>query len=138
MAILKGVVDFNFKEFRELAQQFPEFGGRLLSFVGARSRTQLKEKYFSGQEITLRKFPVDSLGRYTITSDVNKTRESVKIYSYPVNLFEKGRMLRNGRKEPAKRIIGTKLKQDVASRAATWSNEFEQEVIQKEIKKAGF
>jgi len=138
MAILKGAVDFNFKEFRELAQQFPEFGGRLLSFVGSRARTTLKAKFLSGQEINLRKWPVDSLGRYTTTSDVNKRRNQVKIYSYPVNLFEKGRMLRSGRKEPAKRIIGTKLKQDVASRAAIWSSQFEQEIMMPEIKKAGF
>lgn len=138
MAILKGSVEFNFKEFRELAQQFPSFGGRLLAFVGSRGRTILKEKHLSGQEIDLRKFPKDSMGRYTITSDVNRRRTAVKIYSYPVNLFEKGRILRNGRKEPAKRIIGTKLKQDVASRIASWTTEFENEIMQPEIKKAGF
>lgn len=138
MAILRGSATFNTKQLNDLARQFPEFGGQLLAFMGKKGRTSLKENYLSGQELNLRKFPKDTMGRYTITSDVNKRRTSVKIYSFPVNLFEKGRMLRSGRKEPAKRIIGTKLKQDVASRMSTYTTEFENRILNPEIRKAGF
>jgi hypothetical protein len=138
MAVLRGEISFNLKPLADMARQFPSFGGRLLAFFGSKARTLLKEEYLSGQEINLNKFPRDAMGRYTITSDVNRARTSVKIYSYPVNLFEKGRRLRNGRKEPPKRIIGTKLKQAVASRSSTYVSDFENRILNPEIKKAGF
>ena len=74
MAILKAEAEFNFQPIFKLAQILPELNGRLLSLIGARSRKLLKMNYLSGQEINLNKFPVDKLGRYTITSDVNKRR----------------------------------------------------------------
>lgn len=138
MAILKGHLLFNIKELNDLAAQFPDFGGRLLAYFGKRGREILKEEYLSGQELNLRVFPNDSIGRRTITSDTNKQRTKTDIYSYPVNLFEKGRRLRDGRKEPGKKIITVKLKQDIASRAASYVSDFERRVIEPEIKKAGF
>ena len=138
MAFLKAGIEFNIKEFADMAAQFPSFGGQLLAFFGYKGRTLLKEEFLSGQELTLDVFPRNTRGAYTITSDVNRKRTAVKIYSPPVNLFESGRGLRSGRREPAKRIIRTKLKQAVASRTASYVIEFENRIMNPEIRKAGF
>lgn len=137
MAILKAEVQFNFEPIQRLIKIFPDLNGRFLSLVGKRGRTLLKQSYLSGQELTLRSFPKDRKGKFTITSDVNKKRDQVKIYSYPVNLFEKGRLLRSGRKEPGKFIITKKLKQDVMSRMGSYIGQFENKILNPEIKKAG-
>ena len=137
MAILKADIQFNFEPIQKLIKIFPDLNGRFLSLVGKRGRTILKQRYLSGQELTLRAFPRDKKGKFTITSDVNKKRTQVKIYSYPVNLFERGRLLRSGRKEAGKFIITRKLKQDVMSRMGSYISEFENKIINPEIKKVG-
>ena len=137
MAILKAEVTFDLTPIKTLIKIFPDLGGRYLALVGKRSRTLLKEEYLSGQELMLRAFPVGKSGKRTITSDVNKKRTQVKIYSFPVNLFEKGRTLRSGRKEPGKYIITRKLKQAVSGRMGSYITEFETRILEPEIKKAG-
>ena len=137
MAVLKADVNFNTKPIQQLIQVFPSFNGRLLSLIGKRARLMLKMQYLSGQELNLKAFPLDKAGRQTITSDVNKKRTFVKIYSYPVNLFERGRRLRSGAKEPGKFIITKKLKQSVLSKTGTYINEFENRILEPDIKKIG-
>lgn len=134
MAVLTADVAFDLMPLFRIQKAFPEFNGRLLSLVGKRSRILLKEDYLSGQEIELRKFPTDKRGRYTVSSDVNRRRTQVKIYSYPVNLFERGRILRSGQKEPGKYIVTRKLKQAVMSRLASYVLESEREIIKPVIK----
>lgn len=137
MAVLKPEVEFKFEGIQRLIATFPDLSGRLLALIGKRSRTLLRDRYLSGQELTLRKFPVDRRGRRTITSDVNRARTQVKIYSYPVNLFERGRKLRDGRKESGKYIITRKLKGDVNGRVQGYVREWENRILEQEIKKAG-
>ena len=134
MAVLKADVEFDTGFVKELSRQIPEINVRFLSFVGARARTILKEQYLSGQELNLSAYPKDSIGRYTVTSDVNKKQTETKVYSYPVNLFEKGRTLRDGSREPGKFIITGKLKQAVMMGMATYTKEFETR-IQKDLDK---
>jgi len=137
MAILKVETDFNFKPLKRLLVLFPDLSGRLLALIGKRSRTLLREKYLSGQELTLKAGDRDKSGKYMISSDVNKSRTQTKIYAYPVNLFERGRLLRSGRKEAGKFIITKKLKQDVMMRVGGYAREFEKKILQGELKKAG-
>jgi hypothetical protein len=135
MAILKAEGEFEFKEVAELAEMLPDFNGRYLAFLGSRARKLLKMNYLSGQELQLRKFPVDTIGRNTITSDVNKKQTETKVYSYPVNLFEKGRMLRDGTRQEGKFIITRKLKQDVMMNVTSYTNEFETRFLQGDLNK---
>jgi len=137
MAILKAEAEFSFKEIKQLITIFPDLNGRFLALAGKRARTVLKEEYLSGQEITLRRSPKYKNGKFTITSDVNKKRTFTKIYSPSVNLFEKGRLLRSGAKEAGKFIITKKLKQNIMSRMDGYTKEFENRILQDEIKKAG-
>jgi len=136
MGILKFEIEYNNATVISLLKKIPELSGRYLSLIGKRARTILKENYLSGQELNLRAFPEDKIGRKTITSDVNKKRDTTRIYSYPVNLFEKGRRLRSGRKEPGKYIITKKLKQEVISGLSSYQREFET-AIQNELKALG-
>lgn len=137
MAVLRPEVSFKFDGIRQLVVAFPSLSGRLLALIGKRARTTLKDKYLSGQEINLRAFPLDRNGRRTIVSDVNKQRTAVKVYSYPANLFERGRTLRNGSKEAGKYIITKKLKQSVMSGMSSYVREFESRILEPELKKKG-
>jgi hypothetical protein len=137
MAILRAEVTFNLEPIQRLVKVFPELNGRFLALIGKRGRTRLKEAYLSGQELNLQKFPTDRKGKNTITSDVNRKRTQVKIYSYPVNLFETGRRLRSGVREPGKFIVTQKLKQDILSRLGTYASEFESKILTPEIKRTG-
>ena len=137
MAILRATVDFNFSPIQKLIRVFPSINGKLLAFIGKRARVMLKEKFLSGQELNLHVFPRDKAGRPTITSDVNKKRTFTKIYSFPVNLFERGRRLRSGEKEPGKFIITRKLKQAVMAKTGSYISEFETRIFQNEIDKVG-
>lgn len=137
MAIIKAEASFNTHPIQKLIAIFPDLAGGFLALVGSRARRLLKQEYLSGQELNLEAHPKDAKGRYTITSDVNKKRTQVKIYSYPVNLFETGRRLRDGTKEAGKFIITRKLKNAVSSRMANYVSDFENKILNPKIKGAG-
>ena len=129
-------VEFDDTKFSGLSIMIPAMSGRFLNVVGAKAKALLKANFYAGQEINLDK-DKDSLGRRIITYNVNKKRTFVKLWSYPANLFEKGRKLRSGRTEPGKGIIQVKLKAAVASRIASYADEFERDQLTKEINKRG-
>ena len=140
MAILKAEVEFSTDFIQEIAKTIPEINGGFLSFVGSRARTLLKERLLSGQELDAfgdgasKGKTKDKIGRYLVSSDVNKKQTETKIYSYMVNLFENGRTLRDGSREAGQDIIGVKLKQMVTMNMASYVNEYEPR-IQKELDK---
>jgi len=136
MAVLSFDASFNAKRLVELAKRFPELGGKFLSWVGTQAREHLKHRYLSGQELTLNVYPLDSRGRHTIVDNVTKNT-TLTIYSYPLNLFEKGRKLRNGRREKGKKIITVKLKRDVLSNMNNYINVFENGILKGELDKRG-
>lgn len=125
-------VQFNVKELQDLVRAFPSLGADFLESVGQKSKTYLKEQLLSGQELNLRAYPTDKAGRPTISVVKDprrgKVKRSVKIFSYPVNLFEKGRGLPGGGREPGRYIITRKLKQAVSQRLGSYIAEFEQNV----------
>lgn len=125
-------VDFNISSFTKMAGMIPSLNGVFLGVIGRDARTTLKEKYLSGQEITLRAFPKDRAGRHTIVSQMDKGKTMVRIYSYPVNFFETGRKLRDGRLESGKYIITKKLKSDVFGKMSMYQAKFER-IMQNEI-----
>ena len=137
MAVLRPTVVFNFEPLQQLARQFPEFNGRFLALIGSRARRILKEDYLSGQELTYKSFGRSKSGQHLITTDVNKRRTFTKIYSFPLNLFERGRTLRSGRREAGKFILTRKLKQDILSRTGSYVSEFERRILQPELKGMG-
>lgn len=137
MAFLRTEVKYRFFQLSDLAEQFPDLNLQLLRIVGKRLRTVLRKKYLSGQELDLRAFPVDKRGRHTITSAVSTRKGTVKLASYPMNFFERGRTLRDGRRESGKYVITRKLKQDASERMGGYVREFEDKILSKAIKDAG-
>lgn len=135
MAGLKIEINANLSDFRKLITAMPSLRAEFLSKIGKRGRLTLKGSLLSGQELNITK-DIDSKGRHTISNKVGKLANSVAIKSYPVNLFERGRMLRNGRKESGRRIITSKLKTLVDSNLQTWSNQVERETLDPEFDKA--
>ena len=136
MALLKMEFKNNdFQAVNEMRKLFPELRASTMGYVGAKSRSLLKKQFLSGQEIDLKAYPRDSKGRRTTNYSIGKKAKYVRISSYPLNLFEKGRMLRSGRKEPGKKIITGKLKKAVMSQLQGWVNEFDQNVWEKELNK---
>lgn len=137
MAGFKFSSDWERGIFDNLIKRWPDLAGELLGYIGAAGRSTLKKKYLSGQMIELRAYPRDKLGRYTITSDVNRLKTAVKIYSYPVNLFEKGRGLRSGGREPGMYIITRRLLGDMKVMVPRMAAEFENGVLRRTLKKEG-
>jgi len=135
MALLKAEFDFDLAGLNKLATQFPDLSGGLLALVGSRARDTLYNKYLSGQDITLNKYPKNTKGQYTVISDVNKKRDAVKIYSPTMQLFDQPHKLRNGQMSVGKYTITRKLKQDVMAGVAGYAKEFETRFLQKALDK---
>lgn len=127
-------VEYKISELVRLKKMIPGVSGTYLGIIGKDARQILKKKYLSGQEINLKVYPLDKRNYHTVTSQVDKSNTFVRIYSYPVNLFEKGRKLRSGKKESGKFIITKKLKSDVSSKMSAYQVKFER-ILQNEIDK---
>lgn len=137
MAILKAEVQFNFKGIQELARIYPDLNYGFLALVGKRSRTLLKmEAIANGINLTEGRANTRS-GKppNKIMSDVQKSGK-VKVYAFPLMLFEGGRTLRDGSRQKAVKVY-PKLKQSVMSRMGTYIRQFENEILEPGIKKAG-
>lgn len=135
MAILKVDAQLNFKQIQDLAKLYPEINGRFLSLVGSRSRTLLKLIALS-KGVRLSDNKRGAKGQFIVTSDVNKKRNQVKIYSFPLMLFENGRLLRDGSTEAGRKMF-PELKMQVMSKMGVYISEFENKMINPELRKIG-
>ena len=125
MAGITTEITYNLEGIKKLQKQLPSVNAMYLRIIGKDASTMLKKNYLSGQELDLRTYPRDSQGRNTVAYELNKKMTAVRIYSYPVNLFETGRKLRNGRHEAGKYIITKKLKDDVDSKMTAYVAKYE-------------
>ena len=124
-----------FLAFRELANQFPELRARLMGHVGKSGKDRLYRNFLKGQAIDLRAYPEDSKGRPTVKYSVGKNANAVSISSYPMNLFERGRMLRSGRKEQGKKVIKGSFKQMMNSQLQGILQDFDRTILQQQLNK---
>jgi hypothetical protein len=132
------IFEYNDRQFdfmRKLVEIFPQVRAQMLGYVGKEGKTNLKTKLLSGQSLNLRKYPEDKRGRRTVGYSINRRADMVSISSYPVNLFERGRRLRGGKKEPARNIIRGRLKGIMQSDLQRILNEFDNKFLDKEMKK---
>ena len=60
-----------------------------------------------------------------VTYSIGKGLKWVSISSFPLNLFEGGRMLRSGVREPARNIIRGRLKSNITGRLSSVINSAE-------------
>jgi len=132
------IFEYNDRQFdfmRKLVEIFPQVRAQMLGYVGKEGKTNLKTKLLSGQSLNLRKYPEDKRGRRTVGYSINRRADMVSVSSYPVNLFERGRRLRGGKKEPARNIIRGRLKGIMQSDLQRILNEFDNKFLDKEMKK---
>lgn len=121
--------------FMQMRNFFPEVSAQLLGYIGSKAKPMLKSHFLSGQEITLRAYPKDVLGHPTISYSIARGAKHVKISSYVLNLFEKGRVLRSGRKERGRYIMTRKFKQYMNANLPAITNEFDNKILQKKVEK---
>ena len=126
------------KSMNTLASLFPEIRSRFLGYIGTSGRNILKLQYLSGQELNIEN-DTDEKGRPLVNYSFfgRGDKMGVKISSYPVNLFERGRKLRSGKKEPGKKIITVKLKQNMSSQLSSIANRASRSIIENEMKRLG-
>ena len=125
--------DEDFSFLADLRKFFPKMMVGTLGWVGARGRSLLRRRLLSGQELNLSQYPKDKGGRGTTSYTFGGRGTFVKISSYPVNLFERGRKLRSGKKEAGRRIITQKLKSMLNSQMQTMVNQYDRTILQKEV-----
>jgi len=135
MAFLKMEVDDKgFKELAKLRNLFPELRASTLGYVGHEGKLRLKKLMISSG-LNFKTLNNDSAGRPLVSYSIGRNAAFVKISSYPLNLFENGRMLRSGRKEPGRKIISRKLKSLMESDMQGILNKFDKTILQKDLDK---
>ena len=123
---------------RRLVEMFPQIRAQLMGHVGEEGKLILRQRLLKGQALNLSgddRSPDDKRGRRTVGYSINRRADQVSISSYPVNLFERGRELRGGKKEPARNIIRGRLKGIMQSDLQRILNEFDSKFLDKEMKK---
>ena len=121
---------------KELKDKFPNFQAVAMGFVGRAGKNMLKKSFLSGQDLNLKNDSMkDKKGRRTVSYTIGKRAASVRISSYPVNLFEHGRKLRDGTKQSGKKIITGKLKGAMSSGLQSILNDYDSQYLQKELSK---
>jgi hypothetical protein len=112
ITLLEGEISGHIPNYSALAEAFPEMTTKILARVGFLSGLRLYEETVSGGKITYRDtrtgdkgWPLSKSGRGLVKYHVNKRNKSVSITSFPLNLFEKGRRLRDGTREAGRHIM---------------------------------
>lgn len=73
--------------FNELSKRWPSLRYGVLANIGYEGRRALYESFLQGQVISLYKYPRDKAGRRTVMYSIAKNLKSVRITSYPLNLY---------------------------------------------------
>jgi hypothetical protein len=135
MANVKYGVGFNpriFDSIYNIRYLYWEVLTRSLNYVGARGKELLFNNFLRGQELRYSSgsaYDKDSKGRRKVSYSVGKSKGHVRISSYPVNLFEHGRMLRSGQREAGKNIILGKFNALMSNRLQGILNYFDSNVV---------
>jgi len=118
--VLETELSSDLKPLNTLIKAFPDVRFHFTRSVAKSSRTVLRSIVSGiGSPINLQAYPKDSRGSYTIRSRVGKKGDLTTITSYPLNLFEFGRGLRDGNRESGKHIVTGLFKSKLDSRLQT-------------------
>jgi hypothetical protein len=127
--------DQGMEKFRKFVKSFPELTLRFLSDIGKKGRSAMERDVYGPNTVDLKAYPRDKRGRFTITSKVNRRHTGVDIRSYPANLFEKGRRLRDGSRAPGQFLITGGLKGIMAAKMQLMADESSRSILGKEMNK---
>ena len=129
-------------EIMKLAVIFPELGKATLGRLGYMGTGYLRKELLSGQALNVKdmnsEIPTDKAGHKMVRFAVNKRGSHVKIFAYPVNLFEKGRGLPGGGREPGRYILTKKLKAIMETRIDSDITVITRKTYESRLKKMGF
>lgn len=129
---IKYGVEFNpglFDSVQQIGRILPEVRARALGWVGAKGADLLYNNFLQGQAIRL-KSRKDVKGRRTVSYSIGKRAQWVSISSYPMNLFERGRLLRSGRREAGKHVITGRFRTMMESSLQGIIDSFDQQHLQ--------
>ncbi|MDR1390666.1 MAG: hypothetical protein LBJ31_11915 [Treponema sp.] len=130
----------NFPDFETLARQFPGLGARVLGYLGKQAAIELAGMMEAGTDgVQFRQMSGNRKsrgGRRMVTYSVGKGAKYARVSSFPLNLFEGGRKLRSGGKEPARNIIRGKLKGSFSARMEGLIGEAENLIVDDWFNKA--
>ena len=108
------------EDIKILTTAFTEKAAKLLAIVGVIGAKVLYDQFLSGQELTF-KGRRDKRGVFKATGDImGRPLRGVQFKSYPLNLFERGRILRSGRREPGKKILTGKFRGVAQAQLQSW------------------
>ncbi len=110
-------------------ERFPEMRSRYLGFTANKIKHLVKSQFLSGQEIMLHK-DRDSKGRSMVNYAIARRGQRARLTSIPMNLFERGRVLRSGQREPGRFVITRKAPQAAEVHLQAWAEEFERSILQ--------
>lgn len=134
--------DNEFGIFNEFRKQFPEFRARTLGAIGGEGKDLLYQDFMRGQELDYvsggkidKDSYKDSRNIRAIYYSIGKRANYVKISSFPMNLFEKGRELRGGGRQPAKNVFKTKFKSRMLANLQGMINRFDKSILQDGLNK---
>lgn len=127
MAGIKMEVTFRMGGLATLIKSWDSYRVTFLHDIAKQGRLTLKGQLLSGQEIYLKK-DKNKKGYDNIRSRVGRGGNSAYITSAPTNLFERGRTLRSGAKEPGKYIITRKLRALVDANMDNYVMQFERKL----------
>jgi hypothetical protein len=120
-------------DLKALSRDMPKLAARILAYLGKEAAVELAAMMESGTEgITFRSMCGNRksfCGRRMITYTVGKGAKWVKVSSFPLNLFEGGRRLRSGAREPARNILRKKLRSNISGRMAELIGEAENLIV---------
>ena len=121
----------NFDEVDNLIKRFPHLKKSFMSSISYQAKELLYNQYLKGKAINLRGKRKDKRGRFLVSSKFVRG-DKIKVASYPLNLFENGRILRDGKKESGKKVM-TKLRSFIRSRSSNFSDKAYSRSFQKEF-----
>jgi hypothetical protein len=139
MAQVEWSVEFNpgvFEGIRQMGRIFQEVNARALGFIGLEGARLLRTYLRPGGDFNLRAWPKDDAGRRTISYSIGRRAKHVRISSYPMNLFERGRTLRSGAQERGRRIVTGPFKAAMEAQLPSLINQFDNRFFQEMVDQA--
>lgn len=121
-------------KFTKFIDDLPHTYVKFLSRLAGKGRELLRKDLLSGQTIDLHGKEKDKIGRFVVKGKV-APQFAIVFTSYPVNLFERGRLLRSGVKEAGKYIITREFKSLLGARLQPLAESALEETVGKEAAK---
>jgi len=133
MAGMNFKLEWNDEELQKMMSSlrhiYPELSARMLGRIGRRGKQLLFDNFLSGQELKYKNSNMKAGKKRTVKYTVGKRATEVKITSFPLNFFERGREYETW-KDPARNILKKKFKSFLNGKISGIVKEFDKEIAQ--------